>query len=239
MKIINFFLIIFIIFILCSGIFIFIDIRQVNNTQNIKTNTEATINIKTVQKDSPEKLTGDDLLIQVNKQHCLPDYAPKDLVNISDYGILGDSGLQLRKIVIPDLISMIGAADKDGIELKVVSAYRSYQDQEKTYSSWVKQLGVQEANRQSAPPGCSQHQLGTAVDFNELDFAFANTPAGIWLAKNAWQYGWVISFPLNYEGITGYEYEPWHYRYIGVENALEMQKSGLILSQFLDTKNIF
>ncbi len=125
----------------------------------------------------------------------LPDYAPKDLVNISDYGIPAIAALQLRKIVIPDLISMIAAANKDGIELKVVSAYRSYQDQEQTYSSWVKQLGVQEANRQSAPPGCSQHQLGTAVDFNELDFAFANTPAGIGLLKMLGSMDGLFLFP--------------------------------------------
>lgn len=229
-------LLILILIILFVGIFILVNSNKAPNNKIIQPETKTEI----IQKSNSEKLTGDSLLIQINKQHCLPvDYSPKDLVNISDYGIPADSNFQLREIAITDLKSMIAQAQKDGISLKVISAYRSYQDQQRIFNSWVKQLGIQEATKESAPAGCSQHELGTAVDFNELDFSFANTPAGLWLAKNAWQYGWVISYLLNSESSTGYVYEPWHYRYIGVANALEMQKSGLILSKFLDTKNNF
>ena len=178
------------------------------------------------------------MLIQIDKKHCLaPEYAPQDLVGVLSYGISANSSFRLRKIAMPELVEMVTAAQKEGIELKVISAYRSYADQQRIYSSWVAQLGAKEASRQSAPPGCSQHELGTAVDFNELNDSFANTPTGIWLSKNAWQFGWVISYPLNSENITGYVYEPWHYRYIGKVNAKELEESGLILSKFLDTKN--
>jgi len=224
-------IIIFIISVICFFYF------QKSSPKTEKINIEKPV---IVQKTVPERLDNDSLLIQVNKQHCLPaDYVPKDLVNILSYGITANKDLTIRKIAVTDLKLMIDQAKKEGIELKIISAYRSYQNQKKIYNSWVEKLGLKEANRQSAAPGCSQHQLGTAADFNDLNFSFADTPEGMWLAKNAWQYGWVISYPFNSEDITGYVYEPWHYRYIGVNNASEMQKSKLILSQFLDTKNNF
>ena len=192
----------------------------------------------TVFKPEVKKINGNDLLIDVNKNNCLPvDYVPDDLVNISDYEIPENSAFMLRKIVMQDLQEMVSQAKKEGIGLKVISAYRSYQKQGQIYNSWVAQLGIKEAQRQSAVPGCSQHQLGTAIDFNELNFSFADSLVGIWLYQNAWKYGWVISYPKNSEDITGYAYEPWHYRYIGKENAEEMQKQGLILSKFLEEKN--
>lgn len=185
-----------------------------------------------------ESKNEDFLLTQLDKQHCLSaEYVPSDLVNIAEYNIQPNQDFLLRKIAIQDLKEMIEQAKKEGIDLKIISAYRSYQKQEETYNYWVEQLGLTEANRQSAPAGCSQHQLGTAVDFNELDFAFANTPEGIWLQNNSTKYGWVISYPLNTESITGYVFEPWHYRYIGKDNAQKMQNSGLILSEFLDKNN--
>lgn len=217
-------------------IFLLVVVSAIVFTRPEKANNEQTAIKITLKPD----IVQDSLLIQVDKKHCLSaDYVPQDLVNISKYGIPSTQDFLLRKIVIQDLKEMIDQAKKEGIELRIISAYRSYQKQEQVYNSWVEQLGSQEANRQSAPPGCSQHQLGTAVDFNELDFSFADTPAGIWLYKNTLKYGWALSYPLNSENITGYACEPWHYRYIGKDNALQMQKSGLILSKFLDEKNNF
>ena len=194
---------------------------------------------KEVQQARTKVINSDPLLVIVDKQHCLPvNYVPQDLVNVSENNIPTSSeSFMLRKIVIQDMNEMIGDAKKNGVNLIAISAYRSYQDQVKTYNYWVKQLGQQQADKQSAPPGCSQHQLGTAVDFNELSLSFANSPAGVWLSQNGWKYGWVISYPSNSEKLTGYSYEPWHYRYIGKENAQNMKKSGLVLSEFLSTNN--
>jgi len=87
------------------------------------------------------------------------------------------------------------------------------------HDSWVRQLGEREAKRLSAVPGASQHQLGTAIDFNSLDPAFEHTPEGQWLKDHADRYGFVIAYPEGMEQVTGYQYEPWHVRFIGKDAA--------------------
>jgi D-alanyl-D-alanine carboxypeptidase len=97
----------------------------------------------------------------------------------------------------------------------VSSAYRSYEYQVGSFARWTKRLGLAEAERNSARPGMSQHQLGLTVDFGSIDDAFARTPAGRWLQANADRFGWSLSFPQGYESRTGYAWECWHYRYVG------------------------
>lgn len=121
-----------------------------------------------------------------------------------------------------------------GAQLKVVSAYRSYNTQVTTYNGWVARLGQAQADRQSARPGFSEHQTGLAVDINTgADQGFGATPAGMWLAANCYKYGFIVRYPDGLEAITGYEYEPWHVRYIGVALATEMHTTGVqTLEQF-------
>ena len=121
-----------------------------------------------------------------------------------------------------------------GAQLKVVSAYRSYTTQVSTYNGWVSRLGQAQADRQSARPGFSEHQTGLAVDINTgADQGFGATPAGMWLAANCYKYGFIVRYPDGLEAITGYEYEPWHVRYIGVALATEMHATGVqTLEQF-------
>lgn len=109
---------------------------------------------------------------------------------------------------------MATAAEIDGITLVFSSAYRSYDYQKAVYERNVRQLGQEQADRESARPGTSQHQLGTTVDFGSITDAFAETPAGKWLLENAWRYGFSLSYPDGYESLTGYRHEIWHYRYI-------------------------
>jgi len=245
MKNINLIIILFIIVIIIGIIFIYYEKINSESTQLLTSDGINQNIIKTSEpliEESSDKnllkinqINGDYLLELVDKQHCLSaDYIPSDLVNIYKYNIPSDPEFLIREIAITDLKKMIDDAKSEEIDLKVISAYRSYQKQVQVYNSWVKKLGVKEANRQSAPAGCSQHQLGTVLDFNKLEFSFADTPAGIWLSNNGYKYGWVISYPINSEEITGYAYEPWHYRYIGIDNALKMKESGLILSKFLE-----
>jgi D-alanyl-D-alanine carboxypeptidase len=116
---------------------------------------------------------------------------------------------------------------QSGSQLTVVSPYRSYNTQVSTYNSWVSRLGQAQADRQSARPGFSEHQSGLAVDIDTaISEAFGATPAGIWLAQNSWKYGFVVRYQQGQEAITGYEYEPWHFRYVGVPLATELQKDG-------------
>ncbi len=192
------------------------------------------------------KRSGDDLLVLVNKEYRLEEsYAPKDLVPASNAGIRKGESHKLREIVINDLRELGEQARNDGIDLSVRSAYRSYADQLYTYNYWVKVNGnnPNDGDKVSARAGHSQHQLGTVVDFSSAEIQdgiggqFHTTKAAKWLAENAWKYGFVIAFPKGQESVTGYNYESWHYRYIGKENAQEMMNRGEILEIYLRNKN--
>jgi len=187
----------------------------------------------------PEELTW-----LVDKTHSLAtDYAPDDLVDLDDYGEdldLSRTGHRLRRVILPDLLAMTEAARVDGVTVLISSAYRSYEYQEQVYGRWVEQLGQEAADRVSARPGSSQHQLGTAVDFGCICDEFAETEAGRWIAANAWQFGFSLSYPDGYESVTGYSYESWHFRYIGKVAARMEQEffAGIqqYLAEFVDGK---
>jgi LAS superfamily LD-carboxypeptidase LdcB len=193
--------------------------------------------IKTVTRDP------NDLLVLVNKKYQLPStYSPSDLVSLESTGLrLTKSGLYMRSVLISDLTQLVSDIKDQGIDIAVTSAYRSYQTQQSTYNYWVayNNGSTAAADTISARPGHSQHQLGTAIDFttsqikDQLGQQFAETPAGIWLAQNAWKYGFVMAYPQGYENITGYSFEPWHFRYIGKENASAWHSSGQILEVWL------
>ncbi len=189
---------------------------------------------------------GNDLLVLVNKKFRLPStYAPSDLVKASNSGIRKGENYYLRNIIIPDLTDMVNDSKASGIDLSIVSGYRSYQTQVSTYNYWLTKNSnnIEYVDTFSARPGHSQHQLGTVIDFSSneigdvLGDSFANTNAYKWLTENAYRYGFVISYPKGYESITGYKYESWHYRYIGKSNALEMKNSKSILEEYLRNKN--
>jgi D-alanyl-D-alanine carboxypeptidase len=180
------------------------------------------------------------LLQLVDKQHPLPDgYAPPDLVPVTGNYLAPGYSASMRSDALAALVQLLDAAAVAGYDIRVVSGYRSYDDQIATYQYWVNQLGETEANRVSAKPGYSEHQLGSAADLGTADFGwdltsgFGATPAGKWLAANSTTYGFVLSFPDGKEDITGYAYEPWHFRYIGVDEAQQWKASGQTLNQFL------
>ena len=158
----------------------------------------------------------------VDKQNPLPEaYAPDDLVSLKAGTYhLSQDGLQLRRIAEEALQEMSLAAAKDGVTLTIGSAYRSAVYQAEVYEREVKTYGREIADRESAQPGKSQHQLGLVVDFAPIDDAFAKTPASGWLLKNAGRFGWSLSYPDGYEEITGYRWESWHYRYVGRDLAV-------------------
>ena len=160
-------------------------------------------------------------------------YAPKDLVPVGRAGIAG-SGL-IRSFVIPDLAAMTRAARAAGAPIAVQGAYRSYNTQESTFNHWVAELGYDNALLGSARAGHSEHQLGTAIDFKSAGggapwhlngFDWATTTAGAWMMKNAWKYGFILSYPKNKERQVCYAYEPWHYRYFGRATAAAIHGSG-------------
>lgn len=168
----------------------------------------------------------DNLLLLVDKSHFLsPDYVPEDIIPLvqNDFYLLNRADLSLRVPVELALRKMSTAARNDGITLLVSSTYRSYDYQTVVYERNVREMGKEAADRESAAPGTSQHQLGTVIDFGSITDDFAETAAGKWLDTYAGDFGWSLSFPQGYEDITGYRWECWHYRYIGVP-AVQFQK---------------
>ena len=117
-------------------------------------------------------------------------------------------------------------AAKQGINLEIISGYRSYDTQSSTYNGHVNRVGQGEADTISARPGHSEHQLGLAADLNSLSQSFGKTKEGIWLNNNMSKYGFILRYPSSKEGITGYSYEPWHIRYVGTDISSQLYKNG-------------
>lgn len=164
-------------------------------------------------------------LTLLDAQHELgPDYEPPDLVDASAANF--DAQFRVRSLLIEPLRAMDQAAAADNVRLLMTSAYRSYKEQSETYQGLKAQLGTEDAARRAALPGHSEHQLGTAVDFAREGGAYE------WLAAHASAYGFVASYA---HGASCYEFEPWHYRYVGVEMAARVAASGLSLHDFLLT----
>jgi len=183
----------------------------------------------------------EDLLLVVDRQSALPaDYAPPDLVDLNDNGIPANKqGLVVRRVIIADLRALFNAGREAGHRYLVFSAYRSYETQRRTYQYWVNTLGREEADRSSALPGHSEHQLGTTLDITAAGLegdvfdVFGGSAPGRWLAANAFRYGFVMSYPPGTEAITGYIHEPWHFRYVGREVAAIIHKEGMVPSLFI------
>ena len=166
-------------------------------------------------------------------------YAPTDLVPASNAGIR--SREPVRSLVIPDLKRMAQAAAAANAPISIASGYRSFHNQSVTFRHWQNVQGHAAALMSSARPGHSEHQLGTAMDFkarggtdpwNLTDWG-KQTAAGVWLGANAWKYGFIMSYPRGMTAKSCYEYEPWHFRYVGVAEAAAVHSSGLVLRQWL------
>ena len=178
--------------------------------------------------DSAADFNSEDLspFYLIDKTHTVSStYEPKGLIhleNCSAYKV-NKNNLSLRPEAYKALGELGTAAKADGVTLTISSTYRSYDYQKNLFDYWVSVDGLEEAERESARPGTSQHQLGMALDFAPVDDAFDKTPGGKWVYENAAKYGWSLSFPQGYEDVTGYRWECWHFRYIGV-TACQFQK---------------
>ncbi|MCR8658886.1 M15 family metallopeptidase [Paenibacillus endoradicis] len=194
-----------------------------------------------------EKPTGkvdtdaESVAVMVNPNYKLPeDYSPKDLV-YPDVRFTFDDKIDKRKMrqaAATALEEMFEAAEVDGIYLAGVSAYRSHETQKALFKRYVERDGYEKAKTYSAEPGTSEHETGLAIDVSgstgkcAAEDCFGGTVEAIWLAKNAANYGFIIRYPEGKEDITGYKYEPWHLRYVGVEIAKEIDSEGLTLEEY-------
>ena len=178
----------------------------------------------------------ENLLVLVDKKHFLPEgYIPPQLIKLTGdraYRI-NRKDLSLTKTAENALQQMALAAKQDGVTLLVSSSYRPYTYQKTLFERYVRESGEKEAERFSARPGTSQHQLGTVIDFGSITDDFAQTRAGKWMVQNASKYGWSLSFPKGYENVTGYVWESWHYRYIGTEACAFQQRWFNDIQQYM------
>lgn len=175
-----------------------------------------------------------DIMAPADKEHRMsPNCVPPGLRTVAN------SGQQMRDDAADALEEMFAAAAKENLSLVAVSGYRSYQTQESVYASAVQGYGQAEADRTSARPGFSEHQLGTVMDVSapslggDLQESFGDTKEGRWVAENAHKFGFVISYPQGKEAITGYAFEPWHIRWFGPETAGKIKSSGLTTKEYL------
>ncbi len=182
----------------------------------------------------------------VNKNSKLEStYQPAELTvpNVPLQAGKTSQEMSVRRDAATELEKMFAAAKEQGVQLKLASGYRSYDLQEYYYNSLVRSLGAEEANKVSAKPGTSEHQTGLAADIASysndvchLETCFGTMSEGQWLANNAHTYGFIIRYPQSKTAITGYNYEPWHVRYVGKELASELQKTGQTLEEFFSTQ---
>jgi D-alanyl-D-alanine carboxypeptidase len=181
-------------------------------------------------------------LILVNKQHPIPDDYDFHLGTIS-------GAMRCDERIITPLLDMMKAANKEGAALIICSPYRDMDRQTMLFTKKVDRymnggMSYMEAYNLAAQavtvPGSSEHQIGLAIDiicdgYSSLDEGFANTKAGQWLAENSYKYGFILRYPLGKEDITSIEYEPWHFRYVGVDAATLMHENNICLEEFWST----
>ena len=158
------------------------------------------------------------------------DYAPTDLVDVPVPHVWSP---QLRREASEATVALFAAFTAEtGLALQSQSSYRSHDTQVDVYNRDVADNGQAFADTSTARPGTSEHQTGLAIDISalpgncSLDACFGGTPQGQWLAGNAWRFGFLLRYPADKVAITGYGYEPWHFRYIGPELATEMHDTG-------------
>lgn len=172
----------------------------------------------------------DGYLIICNKYNKLrSDYVP-DLVSLAGFG-----GGQMERVAAESFKEMSNAAKKEGIDIHNISGYRSYNTQKSLYNSYVNRDGKEKADTYSARAGTSEHQTGLATDINSISISFENTSAFKWLSKNAYKYGFILRYPKGKEHITGYTYEPWHYRYVGNDVAKIIYDKKITFEEYYAT----
>ena len=180
-------------------------------------------------------------MILVNKKHRLEKRErPEDLKQVEQ--AVKDRPKKQQKLRVAAAAAfrrLSAAGEKEGCTIRLTTGYRSYAYQKKLYEQYVKTDGRKKADQYSARPGHSEHETGLCADVSapsvdyRLTKKLAKTKEGKWLARNAHKYGYIIRYPKGRQDITGYQYEPWHIRYVGKEAAKEIYEKDLTLEEYL------
>lgn len=191
-----------------------------------------------------------DITVLVNKEHILDkDYVPLEMYvvdeNENNFHQFKDASLKpmLRSDIKEYVDKLINDAQGLGLPIIVDSGYRSYNYQQVVLDALIKEKG-DEAFKLVALPGTSEHQTGLAIDFayyeNGIynDDVKENDKEAIWLKNNAWKYGFILRYPKGKENVTGYNFEPWHFRFVGLKLAKYLFKNDLTLEEYYKNSNI-
>lgn len=184
-------------------------------------------------KDSKKTDTSKNSLMLVNKYNKLTEnYDPKDLVKISSVYSYGEN--YIKEEVLDNFIAMFNSAKEENLTLIINSAYRSFKEQEDIYNS-IKLTSGSKVDEKAARPGFSEHQTGLALDiitYNSKGSEFDSTDEFKWLQENAHKFGFILRYPKDKEHLTGYNYESWHYRYVGKDMAKKVLESNLTYEEY-------
>jgi len=192
--------------------------------------------------ETPKEAKDTGMLILVNKNNYLvKNYKPEDLAPIEYFAKDRSAEARFMRAEAADHFNkMMLAAREAGYEIVMTTAYRSYGFQSILYNNYVEKYGQAEADKFSAKPGYSEHQTGLGVDVTApsveyaLTDAFDQTAEWKWLVENAADYGFILRYPKGKAGITGYMYEPWHFRYVGIEAAKTITEREITLEEYID-----
>jgi zinc D-Ala-D-Ala carboxypeptidase len=227
--------------------------KEQKATQTSKTDPESTIdpdlllesqywNVIEVQNGINVIMNPENILSLVNKENNLPaNYKPKDLVIPNVPFTFTEQNVDkrfMRAEAAKALEKMFSAAKQARVNLVAASGFRSYERQQSLFTQEVEKAGKEKAIHAVAMPGQSEHQTGLAMDItspsvkNEITIAFGETREGKWVAEHAHEFGFIIRYPKGKEQITGYQYEPWHIRYVGKKAAKVIFEHGLTLEEY-------
>lgn len=227
-----------VVYILGAVIIIFVSFKVGNMFYNYQVTSEEQA-ISLSQGNSTNKSKSKSNILLVNRSNNLSEnYVPNNLV-IPNIKFLSTSlNRNLDSEASEKLESMFNDAKKQGVVLLGVSGYREYKYQESLYNKKVKSSSVEEADRYVAKAGESEHQTGLAIDilskeYTKLDEGFAQTKAYKWIVNNCSKYGFIVRYPKGKEDITGYDFEPWHIRYVGENAANTIMKEKITLEEYL------
>lgn len=168
----------------------------------------------------------------VNKYNKLPDnYEIDDLITLDkDYSKKSE---KVRNVIYKDLVRMFDDAKKEGLNLNVVSGFRTNDKQNTLFNNSVKNNGLEHALIYSAKAGHSEHQLGLAIDINNVTEKFKDTKEYEWLKNNSYKYGFIERYKKGSENITGFAYEPWHYRYVGIDASTKIYTENITFEEYV------
>jgi D-alanyl-D-alanine carboxypeptidase len=212
-----------------------------NNDENLENNlNEETEEILIDEEYEAAKRR---LIIELAKDSYVEGETPLMIEGIvlvnKEYGIPSDFATGLDEEMLKQFELMKADAKSDGLDINIRSGYRTQETQETLFNNYVAKDGLEEAMRYSAVPGFSEHQTGLAIDISNGDSQtsigdwFTETPQATWLYENAWKYGFILRYPEGKENITGYKYESWHYRYVGVAHSENFNQNDLTLEEYL------